>query len=179
MDTWEHSTIREGAVAGVTGAVIVAVWYFLVDTVGGQPLYTPNALGKIFFGGHLSPAANRIVPGVVVGYTVLHLVGFVLVGMALALLAHLASRNASLRMGIWIGLLIAFGIFAGMTYALAAASGERFSPWSVIIGSVLGVLGMAWYLWRRHPRLARSFHEAPLGSEVPPPPHPPERPRAV
>jgi hypothetical protein len=50
---------------------------------------------------------------------------------------------------------------------------------SVIAGSLLGVLGMAGYLWRRHPRLARSFHEEPLGSEVRPPPHPPERPRAA
>jgi len=179
MDTQQHSTVREGAIAGVTGAVVVAVWYFLVDTVGGQPLHTPNVLGKILFGGHLSPAAHRIVPEVVVGYTVLHVVLFVLVGMALSLLARLASRNTSLRMGVWIGCLIAFGTFAGMTYALATASGERFSPWSVIIGSVLGALVMAWYLWRRHPRLAQSFHEAPLGSEAPPPPHPPEPPHAA
>jgi hypothetical protein len=177
MDTHRHSTVREGAVAGVAGAVIVAAWYFLVDAVGGQPLHTPNVLGKIFFGGHLAPAANQIVPGAVAGYTIVHVVVFVLVGMALALLAHLASRNTSLRMGVWIGFLIAFGIFAGMTYALATASGERFSPWSVIVGSMLGVVAMAWYLWRRHPKLSRSFHEAPLGSEVPPPPHPPERPR--
>jgi hypothetical protein len=82
-------------------------------------------------------------------------------------------------MGVWIGLVVAFGLFAGEVYMLATASGERFSPWLVISGSVLGVLGMAGYLWRRHPLLRRSFKEAPLGSEVQPPPHPPERPRAA
>jgi len=38
---------------------------------------------------------------------------------------------------------------------------------------------MAGYLWRRHPRLGRSFDEAPLGAEVTPPQHPPGGPRAA
>ncbi|MGN6393573.1 MAG: hypothetical protein ACTHM9_15195 [Gemmatimonadales bacterium] len=179
MRVQEHSTVREGTIAGVIGAVVMAVWYLVVDSAGGQPLHTPNVLGKIFFRGDLAPSVTRIVPGVVIGYTVLHFVLFILVGMGLTLLVHLAVRNTTLRMGLWIGFLIALGTFATVTYLLSAAAGERFSPWSVISGSVLGVLGMAGYLWRRHPRLSRSFQESPLGSEVPPPPHPPERPRAA
>jgi hypothetical protein len=174
----QHSTVREGAVTGVIGAVIVAVWYFIVDTAAGQPLHTPNVLGKIFLRGNLTPVSG-IVPQAVIGFTVLHLILYVLIGMGLVVLVHLAVRDISLRMGVWIGLVVAFGLFAGEVYMLATASGERFSPWLVLSGSVLGVLGMAGYLWRRHPRLRRSFQDAPLGSEVPPPPHPPERPRAA
>jgi hypothetical protein len=179
MDAERHSTVAEGIATGVIGAIIVAIWYFIVDTAGGQPLHTPNVLGKIFLRGDLAPPAGRIVPQAVLGYSVIHFVVFALVGVGLTLLVHLAVRNSTLRMGVWLGFLIAFGLFAGHTYMLATASGERFSPWSVISGSVLGVLGMAGYLWRRHPGLRRSFNEAPLGSEVPPPPHPPERPRAA
>jgi hypothetical protein len=179
MHAQQHSTVREGTITGVIGAIIVAIWYFIVDTAGGRPLHTPNVLGKIFLRGDLAQAAGRIVPQAVIGYTVIHFVLFALIGMGLALLVHLAVRNTSFRMGMWLGFLIAFGLFAGETYMLATASGERFSPWLVISGSVLGVLGMAGYLWRRHPRLEQSFREAPLGSEVPPPPHPPERPRAA
>jgi hypothetical protein len=179
MDAERHSTVAEGIATGVIGAIIVAIWYFIVDTAGGQPLHTPNVLGKIFLRGDLAPSAGRIVPLAVLGYTVIHFVVFALVGVGLTLLVHLALRNSSLRMGVWLGFLIAFGLFAGLTYMLSTASGERFSPWSVVSGSVLGVVGMAGYLWRRHPGLRRSFNEAPLGSEVPPPPHPPERPRAA
>jgi hypothetical protein len=179
MHGQEHSTVREGVVTGIIGAIVVAVWYFILDTAGGQPLHTPNVLGRILLGGDLTPTAGRIVPQAVIGYTVIHLLVFALAGVGLTLLIHLASRNPALRMGMWIGFVIAFGLFAGHAYMLGTASGERFSPWSVIGGSTLGVLGMAGYLWRRHPRLARSFDEAPLGSEVPPPPHPPERPRAA
>jgi hypothetical protein len=173
MHAQEHSTVREGVVTGIIGALIVAVWYFIVDIAAGEPLHTPNVLGKIFLRGDLTPPVDRIVPQAVIGYTLLHFLVFALIGVGLTLVVHLAIRNTSFRMGVWIGLLVAFGLFAGHTYMLGLASGERFYPRSVISGSVLGVLGMAGYLWRRHPRLQRSFQEAPLGSEVPPPPHPP------
>ena len=179
MHVQEHSTFREGVVTGVIGAVIVALWYFIVDTAGGQPLHTPNVLGKIFFRGDLTPGVRQIVPQMVLGFTVVHFIAFALVGMGLTLLVHLAARNIALRMGVWIGLVVAFGLYAGLTYMLGTATGERLSPWPVVTGSLLGVLGMAGYLWRRHPRLRRSFDQAPLGAEVQPPPHPPGGPRAV
>ncbi len=179
MDVREHSAIREGTVTGVIGAVVLAVWYFITDTAAGAPLHTPNVLGRMLFGDGLRPPVGRIDAAAVLGYTVVHFAVFVLIGMGLALLVHLATRDTSLRMGVWIGLLVAFGVFAGLVYMLGLASGERIAPWPVIAGSLLAVLGMAGYLWRGHPRLSRSFEEQPLGSEVPPPPHPPERPRAA
>jgi hypothetical protein len=179
MRVEEHSTFREGLVTGAIGALIVAVWYLIVDSAGGRPLHTPNVLGKIFFRGDLTPGIRSIVPQVVLGYTVFHVITFALVGMGLTGLVHLATRNMALRMGVWIGLVVAFGLFAGLSYMMGTATGERLSPWPVISGSLLGVLGMAGYLWRRHPRLGRSFDDAPLGDEVPAPPHPPGGPQAV
>lgn len=179
MHVQEHSTFREGLVTGAIGAVIVAVWYFIVDLAGGQPFHTPNVLGKIFFRGDLTPGVRNIVPQVVLGFTVFHFLLFALVGMGLTLLVHLATRNIALRMGVWIGLVVAFGLFAGLTYMLGTATGERLSPWPVVSGSLLGVLGMAGYLWRRHPRLGRSFDDAPLGAEGRSSPHAPGGPRAA
>ena len=178
MHAQEHSTLREGVVAGAIGGLIVALWYLLVDTAGGQPFHTPNVLGKIFLRGD-TPEVQRIVPEVVLGYTAVHFIFFALVGMGLALLVHLATRNIALRMGVWLGMVLAFGLFAGLTYMLGTATDERLSPWSVVSGSLLGVLGMAGYLWRRHPRFGRSFDQAPLGDEVRSPPQPPEGPRAA
>jgi hypothetical protein len=175
----DHSTLREGAVAGAIGALLVAAWYLIVDAAGGQPLHTPNVLGKMFFRGELAPGVHRIVPQAVAGYTVVHFAFFVLLGMGLTLLVHLAARNIALRMGVWIGLVVSFGLFAGLTYMLGRASGDRLSPWIVLGGSLLGVLGMGRYLWRRHPRLGRSLEEVPLGSEGRAPPHPPEGPPGV
>jgi hypothetical protein len=178
MHVRDHSTVREGTVTGAIGALIVAAWYFIVDTAGGQPLHTPNVLGRILFRANLAPGARQIMPNVVLGYAVIHFMIFTLMGMGLTLLVHLASRNIALRMGVWIGLVVAFGLFAGLTYMVGMATGDRLSPWSVVSGSLFGVLGMGGYLWRRHPRLRRSFYKAPLGDEVKPPPHPSGGPQA-
>jgi hypothetical protein len=179
MHVYRHSTVREGTVTGVIGALIVAAWYFFLDTAEGQPLHTPNVLGRIFFRGDFVPGLRRIVPPVVIGYTIVHFMIFVLAGTGLTLLAHMASRNIALRMGVWIGLVLAFGLFAGVTYMVGVASGDRLSLRSVVSGSLFGVLGMGVYLWRRHPRLGRSFRLAPLGDEVKSPPHPSAGPRGV
>jgi hypothetical protein len=179
MHVRDHSTLREGTVTGAIGALIVAVWYFILDTAGGQPFHTPNSLGRILFQTNLPPGVRQIMPHVVIGYTIIHFMIFLLLGMGLTMMVHLASRSFALRMGLWIGLVVAFGLFAGLTYLVEMATGERISPWSVVSGSLLGVLGMAGFLWRRHPRLRRSFRQAALGVEVKPPVHPPGGPWAA
>ncbi|MBA3556250.1 MAG: hypothetical protein H0W29_16050 [Gemmatimonadales bacterium] len=169
-----HSTVREGLTAGILGAAVVAAWYFIFDMVAGRPFHTPNALGKVFFRGDLQPGVREIVPQVVAGYTVLHVIIFGLVGIGLTLLVHLAVRNLALRMGLWLGLVVVFMFSTGLTYMLVTATGERVPLWSVAGGSLLGVLAMSTYLWRRHPRLAGG---ADLGDEVRAPPPAPGAPR--
>lgn len=173
----EHSTFREGLICGLIGAVMVAAWYFVIDTAAGRPFHTPNVLGRIFFRGDVTPGGRAIVPAAVAAYTVLHLLMFALAGIGLALLAHLASRDLSLRMGIWIGLVVSWFFFAGVTYSVATMTGERLPLWTVILGSLIGAGTMAVYLWRRHPRLASPFQEDSPGVEMEAPPHPPGSPR--
>jgi ABC-type Mn2+/Zn2+ transport system permease subunit len=178
MQAREHSTFREGIVAGLLGGLIVAIWYLLFDMASGHPLQTPNTLGRIFLRGDVNPGLRALVPQAILGYTVLHFVLYALVGIVLTLLIHLATRNIALRMGVWLGLVIAFGFFVGLTYMLTTSTGQRLPVWSVLGGGVLGVGAMGVYLWRRHPQLGQSLDRAPLGSEVKAPPHPPEHGRA-
>jgi ABC-type Mn2+/Zn2+ transport system permease subunit len=175
MKAREHSTFREGIVAGLLGGLIVAIWYLLFDAASGHPLQTPNTLGRIFLRGDVNPGLRALVPKAILGYTVLHFVLYALAGIALTLLIHLATRNIALRMGVWLGLVIAFCFFVGLAYMLTISTAQRLPVWSVLGGSVLGVGAMGAYLWRRHPQLGRSLDRAPLGSEVKAPPHPPER----
>jgi len=178
MQAREHSTVREGLATGLLGAVIVAVWYVICDLAAGRPFYTFNVLGRIFLQGDVNPGARALDPGAAGGFVLLHLAIFVLLGMALALLAHLASRNIQLRMGVWLGLVVSFLFLTGLVFMLNTSTGDRLPLWEVLGGGVLGVTAMGWYLWRRHPRLGRSFDQAPLGDEVRTPPHAPGGPRA-
>lgn len=174
MQAQDHSTVREGLIAGVLGATIVAGWYFAFDAAAGRPFHTPNVLGKVIFRGDLSPGERDVIPGIVAGYTVLHLIMFAIWGIALTFLVHLASRNLGLRMGLWMGLVVGFCLFAGLTYMLTTATGEQVPLWSVVGGSLAAVVSMGWYLWRRHPGLAAN---AQLGDEPKATPHAPGAPR--
>jgi hypothetical protein len=97
----------------------------------------------MLFHGDLTPGTRTIVPSTLLGYTLVHFVLFAVVGMGLTSLVHQATRNTTLRMGVWLGLVVAFCFFAGMTFMVTTASGNRLPLWSVIGGSLLGVLAMA------------------------------------
>ena len=172
MHQKNHSILGEGLLTGLVGALIVAVWYLIYDMGRGQIGYTPNVLGQVFVGRDTMPAVHTIVPQAVADFALLHFVLFSLFGIGLVFVTHLASRNPSLRMGVWLGLVIAFLFFLGHLVMLYSMTSQRF-PWvSSVVGSCLGIGTMGWFLWRRHPGLRGTFEEAPLGSEVRPPPHP-------
>jgi hypothetical protein len=176
MDAQRHSILSEGLVTGLLGGVLVAIWYLVVDLGRGQLFYTPNVLGQVFVARDTMPRVQQVIPEAVAQYSVLHFAVFLLLGIVLVALAHLATRNPSLRMGVWLGLIIAFLLFIGHLLMLYALTDQRF-PWgSALVGSILGIGSMAFFLWRRHPALRGTFDAAPLGAEVKPPPHPPGSP---
>jgi hypothetical protein len=173
MQAREHSLVREGTIVGILGAVIDAAWILVYDIAAGRPLQTPNALGRVFFAGDVNPGSREISLEAVLGFTFIHLVMYLVGGNGLTGMVHLVSRTPAFRMGLWIGLVVAFGYFAGLTYMVATSTGERVSFWSVAVGNLLALGVMSWYLWRRHPRLGS---RTPLGAEVKTTPHAPGAP---
>ena len=176
MQGREHSVVREGAIAGILGAVVDAAWLLVFDVASGRPLQTPSALGRVFFAGDVNPGAREISPEAVLGFTFVHLFSFLVAGVGLTGIVHLVSRNPAFRMGLWIGLVVVFAYFLGLAYMLTTSTGERVPFWSVAGGNLLALGAMAVYLWRRHPRLGI---RAPLGAEVKTTPHPPGEPRGA
>lgn len=171
MEHQHHSTVREGLIAGLVGALLVAAWYFAVDLGRGEILYTPNVMGQVFVQGDTIPTVRTIASEAVVQYSLLHFGVFFLLGLALAGLTHLALRNPALRMAVWLGAVISFVFFLGFLYVLFWLTDRAFPWWTAFVASLLGIGSMSFYLWRRHPGL-RSV-PLPLGAEVRPPPHPP------
>jgi hypothetical protein len=174
MNRQDHSTLREGLLTGLIGALVVALWYIGVDLGRGRLWHTPNVLGQVFVARDTMPTA-QIVPQAVAEYSLLHFGVFILLGVILTALTHMAIRSPALRMGVWLGLVIAFLFFLGFLFMLYSATDQRFPWWPALGGALLGIGSMGLYLWRRHPALRGSLTEAPLGAEVKPPPHPPRR----
>jgi hypothetical protein len=143
----------EGIRAGLVGAATIALWFFLIDLVNGHPLYTPTLLGTAVFRGVdavTDPSAIEPSFEMVLSFTWIHTLAFVLVGIAAAWLLALAERNASYGFGI----LLLFAIFES---GFIVACMLFFEPvlqalaWpAVVVGNLLAALAMAGVFWRRH-----------------------------
>jgi hypothetical protein len=173
MPHHEHSNLREGLVAGLIGALVVEVWYFAVDVGRGEMFYTSNLLGQVFVAGDARSAVPAVGSEAVVLYSLLHFGWFLLFGIGLAALTHLASRNPAFRMALWLFLVTGSVFFFGLSFMLTWLTRLPFPWWVPLIGTALGNGSMGLYLWRRHPALQAT--QAALGAEVRPPPHPPRR----
>jgi len=146
----------EGLRAGLVGAATIAIWFLILDTVSGRPLYTPTVLGTALFGsgqGLDAPEALPVSLDMILSFTFVHVLGFLLIGVAAARLLALAERNASFGFGIVLffvvfefGFLLACMLFAEpVLHALA---------WpAVLLGNLFAAAAMAAVFWRSHPRL--------------------------
>src|SRR3989442_10661911 len=79
--------LREGFIAGLIGAGVVALWFLIVDIIAGRPFFTPAMLGSPVFWGRHDPALVVIEYSRIIGYTMIHVTAFILVGTVAAALA--------------------------------------------------------------------------------------------
>lgn len=147
-----EAVLADGLFAGIIGAGIVAVWFFLIDLLHGRPLYTPLLLGNLLLHGPQAMSATMpLVPQPVAVYTGVHVVAFLLVGIAASYMWSLFDLHA----GMGIALLFAFVLFEAGFFILDLAVGHKLLGYlglaAVGVGNVLAAAGMAFYLHRQHP----------------------------
>ena len=148
--------LREGIVAGIIGAAVVAVWFFAIDAIHGEPLHTPKVLGSALLGARESPQAVLV-------YTILHGIAFVVFGIIGALLMAGAERYPMLIFGLVI-LFTAFEIgFFGGIVIVASWVLDQLAGWTIFVGNILAAGAMLAYYFSSHrtltQRLAHSWAE--------------------
>ncbi|TFH66856.1 MAG: hypothetical protein E4G90_01400 [Gemmatimonadales bacterium] len=159
-----HSVWKEGVVAGLLGAVAVAIWFLGLDLIEGRPLFTPSVLGQILFLGGATPEVSAVQTNAVLLYTLFHLVAFVLFGLLVTKLVHLAIILPALRFGL-VMLFVVFEVFFwGFTYMFFAGTRGLFPRGAMLVANTLAAIVMATYLWHRHPSLKRALRHEALGS---------------
>jgi hypothetical protein len=145
--------LREGVVAGVLGAAVVALWFLAIDTIQGEPLRTPVLLGTTL----LRQAGT--LPAVVL-YTLVHGAGFVAFGVVGAFLIAGAERQPLLILGLVI-LFTAFEIFFfGLVIIAASHVLDQVAGWTIFLGNVLAATAMLAYYFQGHRDLARRLSGA-------------------
>src|SRR5437763_13946096 len=155
--------LREGFIAGCIGAAAVAVWFLVVDFINGQPLFTPAMLGSAVFWGATGSEHVIIEPARIIGYTMIHVSAFVVVGcIAAALAAEVEVAPSTLFL-----VVVAFCFFEFGFYILVALLAKpllgALAWWSVAIGNAIAAFGMGYYLWREHPKIGEELKKHPLG----------------
>ena len=150
------SLYGEGIVAGMCGAAAVALWFLIVDTISGRPLYTPSLLGTALFRhgeGLGSPEALAISFDMVLVFTWIHLLVFCVIGGVASHLIALAER----RPNVGFGIILLFVIFDFGFIAVAMGFAQpvlHALGWpQIMVGNLLAAAAMGVYFWRRHPHL--------------------------
>jgi len=138
--------LREGIIAGLIAAAIVAVWFLIYDAARGQPFRTPALLGAAVQGMR-DPGAVTVTPGLVAQYTVLHGAIFAMVGVLIAFLIATAQRQPSRLLVMFIALMcfeVAFlAVMTWWAHPVVTALGW----WAILIANALAAGGMLVYLF--------------------------------
>src|SRR5438128_11383031 len=146
---------QEGMIAGVIGAATVAVWFLLLDTAAGRPLYTPTVLGTAIFrrAALASPETLSVSLEMVGMFTWVHMLVFAALGGLASRLLGMAERNPSWGFGLLLfAVVFEFGFVAAAL--VFAAPVLRLIPWpSVVVPTLLASGATSAYLPGTHPRL--------------------------
>ena len=157
MASAERSILREGIVAGLIGAAVVAVWFLAFDIVRGQPFLTPGLLGAAVFHGVTDPAGLKPTLGNVLGYTIIHGLAFVAFGVVAASLMAVSEREPAL----FLAFVILFASFEVFVFGVVGALGKSMLGalvwWAILIGNLLASIAMLWYFFRAHRALPRTL----------------------
>jgi len=157
MNPGERSVVREGIVAGLIGAAVVAIWFFVFDLMRGKPFITPTLLGSMVFFGVKTPVGLEPALGPIIGYTILHGLAFIAFGIVAATMMAMSEREPAL----FIGFVILFACFEvfffGMLSVLGRAAQAALVWWSVLIGNLLASVAMIWFFFRKYRGLPKTL----------------------
>lgn len=155
-----------GMYAGLIGYFTVVLLFAAINLLAGRsPFYTPAMFGAVLFYGLDDPAQLEIAPGPVLAYNMLHVLGFLLLGLFASWLVTQAERHPVARFAIlFVLIFVAAHLYAALLlFAEPLLAG---SAWVEIgIVSVVAAIAMGWYLLRQHPVLLAELRELPMGDE--------------
>ncbi len=144
---------KEGFIAGIVGALTVALWFLVVDSLHGRPFYTPTILGTALFGRGVWPATLETAPAsfeMVAMFTWVHVLAFAVIGVVAARLIATAERNPSLGFGFVLLFVILEACFT-VAAMIVAEPVLRALTWpAILVANLLAAAVMAGYFYLRH-----------------------------
>jgi hypothetical protein len=151
-----RSVPSRGAIAGILGATILALWFLIIDWIEGRPLYTPSFLAA----GLAGLDTVEITFTRVLLYTTLHYLAFIAIGIGVTALLRKLETAPSFLLGAVLG----FFLFNVVFYTSVAVTGidvVAVLGWpEVLMGNLLAGIVMMGYLHLTQEVKAISWWEA-------------------
>lgn len=168
-----HPLARDAVVAGFIGAMTIAVWFLVIDTIAGRPFHTPMVLGRGLFSVFGPNSPDEGAATLVIGYTIFHFAAFMLVGWITSLVVYAARTEPS----VLFAFVMLFAAFEVGIYGLVAVLDMgtplgRYAWLQIMAANLLAAAAMGWYFWRTHRELGDEFRhsldwEQPVQSGTP------------
>ncbi len=162
----EHSRARiviDGAVAGIIGAVVVALWFLIFDTIRGHPLETPALLAATILHGTHPAQVHHAIGLLTLEYSLIHFAAFIAFGIAGGLLLETCETESSLLFSLAIFFAAFEVFFIAVVLFLGPNVMAELTWWGIIVGNLLATAAMLSYFFWRHPALAWNLLGAWIG----------------
>ena len=161
-----HSRARiviDGAVAGIIGAVVVALWFLIFDTIRGHPLETPALLAATILHGTHPAQVHHAIGLLTLEYSLIHFAAFIAFGIAGGLLLETCETESSLLFSLAIFFAAFEVFFIAVVLFLGPNVMAELTWWGIIVGNLLATAAMLSYFFWRHPALAWNLLGAWIG----------------
>jgi len=132
------TVIRRGALAGMAGGVVMAMWSMLALAASGHGFFTPvNLIAHTIW--HGAPLGGGFVLGALALGMVVHMATSMMLGVGIAVAAQ--RLGADRTRGAVLGMAAGLGVWLVNQYAvwpvLDSAASDRFTPWVFALGHVM------------------------------------------
>ncbi|MBW2272093.1 MAG: hypothetical protein JRG96_02380 [Deltaproteobacteria bacterium] len=143
-------TAAEGLIAGVSGALMVALVLFVYDVAAGTPLRTPALLDAVLVGGMQDPGSVRPEPVALLRFTLLHVGGWAITGIVASLAVRLVEQRPRGGSAVFVGIAVVFTSYLYLAGLFSIPGEGALQLW---LGTMFGAATLATVLAVRHPDL--------------------------
>jgi hypothetical protein len=87
--------LYESFYSGAIGGAVIALFFLVLDIVGGRPLFTPSLVGSVLFFGESAEAVTGVrLEGVALA-SIVHLLAFMLLGLMASWVVRLVEARTT------------------------------------------------------------------------------------
>ena len=150
VPTWADF-VYDAFYSGAIGGSIVALFFLVLDTIRGEPFFTPSLMGQVLFEGATAQEVVDLRLDMVAYYSAVHFAMFGMLGGAVALAVREVELHARNPVGVLVGLFVFVEwAFFVATWIFLPGVMAALGPFRVAFANLLAASGIVLFLTSQH-----------------------------